>query len=81
MKQEINIEWLKCHHGFEKRLGQCPECRKERDNLFSAASMKQAQAPTRIPIKRGCTSNGPCFCSGACQEIIGYREPLYPGEK
>jgi hypothetical protein len=25
------------------------------------------------PIRRGCT-NGQCFCSGACQEIIGWRK-------
>lgn len=25
------------------------------------------------PIRRGCT-NGTCFCTGKCQEIIGWRE-------
>lgn len=81
--QEGNsIEWIKCHHGVEKRsLNGCEECRKERDDLFSAVSKKAAEAPSRIPIKRGCRVMAPCFCSGACQEIIGYRDPLFPGER
>lgn len=33
----------------------------------------------KIAIKRGCSSRGGCFCSGACNEIIGYRDRL-PGE-
>ncbi len=26
------------------------------------------------PIRRGCNNGGLCFCTGACQEIIGWRE-------
>lgn len=33
----------------------------------------------KIPIYRGC-SNESCFCTGACREIIGYRDKI-PGEK
>lgn len=33
----------------------------------------------KIAIKRGCSSRGGCFCSGACNEIVGYRDRL-PGE-
>lgn len=33
----------------------------------------------KVPIKRGC-SNAQCFCTGACNEIIGYRDRL-PGEQ
>lgn len=33
----------------------------------------------KIPIYAGC-SNGICYCTGACKEIIGYREP-HPLEK
>lgn len=33
----------------------------------------------KIPIYAGC-SNGICCCTGACKEIIGYREP-HPLEK
>lgn len=28
---------------------------------------------TKAPIKRGCP-NGQCFCTGKCQEIIGWRD-------
>lgn len=78
----LNITWEKCHHGIEKRaIGGCDECRKERDKLFSKEGKAFAQPPTRIPIKRGCHANGPCFCDGSCQEIIGYRDPLFPGER
>jgi hypothetical protein len=32
----------------------------------------------KVPIKKGChaAANGGCFCTGACQEIIGYRDKL-----
>lgn len=33
----------------------------------------------KIPIYKGCL-NETCFCTGACREIIGYRDKL-PGEK
>lgn len=26
------------------------------------------------PIRRGCNSGGPCFCTGKCQEIVGWRK-------
>jgi hypothetical protein len=29
--------------------------------------------PNKEPIRRGC-NNGSCFCSGACQEIIGWKD-------
>lgn len=34
-----------------------------------------------VPIKKGCMAakQGGCFCTGACNEIIGYRKRL-PGE-
>lgn len=28
----------------------------------------------KVPIRRGCNANGGCFCSGKCQEIIGWRD-------
>lgn len=28
------------------------------------------------PIRRGCSSGGPCFCTGKCQEIIGWRDKI-----
>lgn len=33
----------------------------------------------RVPIKRGCP-NKECFCTGRCNEVIGYRDKI-PGEK
>ena len=27
----------------------------------------------KIPIKKGCV-NSHCFCTGACQEVVGYRD-------
>jgi len=78
----LNITWEKCHHGVEKRdIGGCDKCREERNQLISAASKASIETTTRIPIKRGCTANGPCFCNGSCMEVIGYRDPLFPGER
>lgn len=82
--KDLNITWEKCHHGVEKRLTiGCDECRKERDILFNGINKTSAQnlTWTRIPVKRGCTANGPCFCDGSCMEVIGYRDPLFPGER
>ena len=33
----------------------------------------------KVPVRRGCPNKGACFCTGACQKIIGYRDKL-PGE-
>lgn len=78
---DLHITWEKCHHGVEKR-NYCEECCKERDNLFTTArKTDSSRIESRIPIKRGCPAAGPCFCSGICQDIIGYRDPLFPGEK
>lgn len=33
----------------------------------------------QIPIRRGCP-NKQCFCTGKCEEIIAWRDPL-PHEK
>ena len=85
MAQEIKIEWVKCHHGIEKRSPiPCEQCRKEKDELFSKFNKQlyDDSAPTKIAIKRGCpNSPNPCFCTGICNEIIGYRTPLFVGEK
>lgn len=36
---------------------------------------------TQVPVKKGCVAAGQsgCFCTGACQEIIGWRDKN-PGE-
>lgn len=38
------------------------------NNLYKAIFV---EGKTKKPIKRGC-SNKECFCTGKCQEIIGY---------
>jgi hypothetical protein len=30
---------------------------------------------TKVPIKKGCPNKN-CFCTGACNEIIGFRDKL-----
>ncbi len=29
---------------------------------------------TKVPIRKGCPNNGPCNCTGMCQEIVGWRD-------
>ena len=38
-------------------------------------SKKDVRTNTKLPIKRGC-SNMECFCTGKCNEIIGWRDKL-----
>ncbi len=38
-------------------------------------SEKDVRTNTKVPIKRGC-SNKECFCTGKCNEIIGWRDKL-----
>lgn len=33
----------------------------------------------QVPILRGCANENGCYCTGACQVIIGWRDKL-PGE-
>lgn len=71
----LNIEWVKCHHGIEKRAG-CPLCEKEKSEWFRKLSDDSKKKPTRVPIYRGCSAREGCFCSGKCKEIVGYRDPI-----
>jgi hypothetical protein len=32
------------------------------------------QYATKEPIRKGCGIEGGCFCTGRCQEIIGWRD-------
>ena len=36
---------------------------------------KEEKDNRKVPIKRGCP-NKECFCSGRCNEIIGWRDKL-----
>lgn len=84
MVNTLNITWEKCHHGVEKRsFIPCEECRKEKESFkLLAAKNSVDTAPARIPIRRGCSAQGgQCFCNGSCQEIVGYRDPLFVGER
>ena len=38
-------------------------------------SEKNVRTNTKVPIKRGCP-NKECFCTGKCNEIIGWRDKL-----
>ena len=38
-------------------------------------SEKDVRTNTKVPIKRGCP-NKECFCTGKCNEIIGWRDKL-----
>lgn len=38
-------------------------------------SEKDVITNTKVPIKRGCP-NKECFCTGKCNEIIGWRDKL-----
>ena len=38
-------------------------------------SEKDVRTNTKVPIKRGCL-NKQCFCTGKCNEIIGWRDKL-----
>lgn len=38
----------------------------------------QEDRNTLEPIYAGCPNNGPCFCTGACTKVVGYREKYVP---
>lgn len=79
VEKSLNIVWEKCHHGIEKRHG-CLQCEEEKRKFLKSVFERKAPfAQKRIPILRGCNSKDGCFCTGRCNEVIGYRDPL-PGE-
>ena len=76
MSNPLNIEYLQCSHGVDKRI-RCPLCEKARRDLNNRISLAVKEQQRRIPIQRGCpNSPNPCFCNGSCKEIIGYRDPM-----
>ena len=44
-------------------------------NAYKIDEIGQFQIARKVAIKRGC-NNGRCFCTGECNEIIGYRDKL-----
>lgn len=50
--------------------------KRRKENEIYQMSIDQAREnlEKKEPIRRGCSAIGGCFCSGACQEIIGWRE-------
>lgn len=76
----LHVEYTKCHHGVEVRF-HCHECEDEKNRLFQSAVKASQEPPKRIPIYRGCQAQGGCFCTGRCKDIVGYRDPAYPGER
>ena len=49
------------------------------ENILTPQFEKDIRDPNKVPILRGC-SNQQCFCTGKCNEIIGFRDRL-PGER
>lgn len=48
------------------------EVRLIKDKLLQEAIEKQKN---KVPIYKGCPNGeGPCYCTGVCQEVIGYRD-------
>ena len=47
-------------------------------NFQASASNIYDKNKTKVPIKRGCR-NEVCYCTGQCNEIIGWRDKI-PGE-
>lgn len=39
-------------------------------------TQKDIVSNTKVPIKKGCPNDGQCFCTGKCNEIIGWRDKL-----
>ena len=76
----IKVEILKCPHVIEK-IYPCPQCEEVRRTLNFYRNAVIVKEDKRVPIYRGCraASQGGCFCTGDCKEIIGYRDPI-PGE-
>ncbi len=44
------------------------------NSTFNYDAMKE-QTNSKVAIRKGCP-NQQCFCTGACQEIIGWRDKL-----
>ena len=42
---------------------------------FSRLKENMEDINSKVPIRRGCP-NSSCFCTGACREIIGWRDRL-----
>ena len=73
----MGIVYIKCHHDNLKK--DCRECISEKEEMRNRVYdliKEQKDEPKQIPIRRGCVAaeHGGCFCTGACQEIIGYQE-------
>lgn len=73
---DLHIEYLKCHHGIDKRHF-CAQCHDEKERINALYNHTAHLIPSRIPIRKGCpNSPNPCFCSGVCHEIVGYRDRM-----
>lgn len=46
---------------------------KQNDLKYQIMKSTIDQYDKQVPIRRGCP-NGQCFCTGKCQEIVGWRE-------
>ncbi len=71
----MGIVYLKCSHG--NLVKDCLQCAIEKDQVKQLVYDRiKENKDTRTPILRGCTAaeHGGCFCTGRCQEIVGYQD-------
>jgi hypothetical protein len=79
MKKEEQKQHLIDMMRYDENLGLYKEA--EQMNLADVSgspynySEKDVRTNTKVPIKRGCP-NKECFCTGRCNEIIGWRDKL-----
>jgi len=88
---EFTIPKGKFFNGVEELKSNWSDNNKSKDEEidFEAEDIKgkilseyNKRLETQVPIRKGCiaATQGGCFCIGACQEIIGWRDKR-PGEE
>lgn len=73
----MNTETLKCSHGtsLTEHCSQCDQAKINVMNIYNRLA-DENKDDKRTPILRGCMASqqGGCFCTGRCNEVIGYVE-------
>jgi hypothetical protein len=79
MKKEEQKQHLIDMMRYDENLGLYKETEQMNLGVVSGIpynySEKDVRTNTKVPIKRGCL-NKQCFCTGKCNEIIGWRDKL-----
>jgi hypothetical protein len=60
---------------MSNRITKQPFCQTRVSGSPYNYSEKDVRTNNKVPIKRGCP-NKECFCTGRCNEIIGWRDKL-----